>query len=86
MNTQNSTEFLTKLTQATCTALNSKAGQDLTKKLLEAETKKNPNMTKEEWEKKKTNFATYLSLLLLKENKDLSNELATHLYNELKEA
>lgn len=79
----NFNEFVEKVTEAERTVLNSPAGQEITKKLLEAKLQQNPNMTPEEWKETKAQFMTFIFAYIMKENPDAMRELGHHVYNEL---
>lgn len=78
------TEFVEVIEKAERKTLNSEVGQKLTKELLKMKLESDPNMTEEEWKKTKSEFMTFLFLDLMKNNEELRNELAGHVYNELR--
>ena len=83
---ENFNDFIDKVSEAERTALNSPAGQELTQKLLEMKLAQNPNMTPEEWQNTKSQFLTFLFVMIVKENPEAMKELGTHVWNEMQEA
>lgn len=79
----NFNEFVDKVTEAERRALNSEAGQEMTKKLLEMKLAENPDMTPDEWKQTKSEFMTFIFAMLMMENKELMSELGEHTYNAL---
>lgn len=77
-------EFVEKASDAIRVALNNDFGQELTKNLLQNALKNNPNMTKEEWSKMKSEFMTFIFAKFVTSNKDAMEELSTHVYDELR--
>ena len=78
------TEFIEVIEEAERRSLNSEIGQKLTEELLKTKLESDPNMTEEEWKKTKSDFMTFLFLDLMKNNEELRNELAEHVYDELR--
>lgn len=76
--------FLDNLTELIRNSLNSCSGEEIRRELLEQSLKENPDMTKEEWEHIKVDFMEYVVLSTIKESPALMNEMAEHIYNELK--
>lgn len=63
-------EFVSKVSEAERKALNNETGQELTKQLLQMKLKQNPNMTKEEWQKTKSEFMTFIFCVMMKQETD----------------
>ena len=79
----NFNEFVEKVSQAERTALNTEAGQKITKELLKMALQKNPNMTSDEWKQVKSDFMTFVFCKFVQECPEAMKELAMHTYNEL---
>lgn len=77
-------EFVDKASDAIRQALNTEKGQEITKDLLARALKENPGMTPEEWKKMKSEFMTFIFAMFVKETPEAMEELATHVYNELR--
>lgn len=77
-------EFVEKASDAIRVALNNEFGQELTKNLLDNALKENPNMTKDEWNKMKSEFMTFIFAKFVMSNKDAMEELSNHVYDELR--
>lgn len=77
-------EFVEKASDAIRVALNNEFGQELTKNLLENALKENPSMTKDEWNKMKSEFMTFIFAKFVMSNKDAMEELSSHVYDELR--
>ena len=82
----NFNDFVEKVTEAERTALNTPEGQEITKKILEMKLAQDPNMTSEEWQNTKSQFLTFLFVMIVKENPEAMKELGTHVWNEMQEA
>ena len=82
----NFNDFVEKITEAERTALNTPEGQEITKKILEMKLAQDPNMTPEEWQNTKSQFLTFLFVMIVKENPEAMKELGTHVWNEMQEA
>lgn len=80
----NFNEFVTKIEKAERKALNSEAGQQLTKELLKMKLAENPNLTPEEWQQTKSEFMTFIFAMFVKETPEAMKELSDHVYNELR--
>ena len=74
----NFNDFVEKVTEA--------EGQEITKKILEMKLAQDPNMTPEEWQNTKSQFLTFLFVMIVKENPEAMKELGTHVWNEMQEA
>lgn len=66
--------------------LNTKRGQELVERILERELEHNPNLTVEEWQKTKQSLLTFLSLMVIKEMPEVSNEVSREIYKALQNA
>lgn len=82
---RNLNEYMNRIGDALQTALNSEAGQELVGALLEMETRKNPNMTAEQWNEAKAQFMVYMFAQAVKENEELRKELGRHVWEEMRE-
>lgn len=82
----NFNDFVEKVTEAERTALNTPEGQEITKKILEMKLAQDPNMAPEEWQNAKSQFLTFLFVMIVKENPEAMKELGTHVWNEMQEA
>ena len=82
----NFNDFVEKVTEAERTALNTPEGQEITKKILEMKLAQDPNTTPEEWQNAKSQFLTFLFVMIVKENPEAMKELGTHVWNEMQEA
>lgn len=80
----NFNEFVEKVTQAERIALNTEAGQKITKELLKAALQKNPNMTADEWKQMKSDFMTFVFCQFVQECPEAMKEFAMHTYNEIR--
>lgn len=80
----NLNEFIETVSNAERKALNTAAGQKITKQLLEMKLKENPNMTKEEWQETKSQFMTFIFAMIMKEQPEMMKELGGHVYEELR--
>lgn len=78
--------FVEKVEEAERTALNTPAGQELTKKLLEMKLQQNPNMTQEDWKETKAQFMTFIFAMFVKDTPEAMQELGHHVYQELRKA
>ena len=81
---ENFDQFVELVSEAERTALNSPAGQALTKELLQMKLAQNPNMTAEEWAQTKSEFMTFLFAMFVKETPEAMQEMGKHVYNELR--
>lgn len=81
---KNFDEFTEKAVNAETAALNSKVGQELTRKLLEMKLDQNPNMTTEEWSKTKQEFMAFIFAEIMKFNPELMHEMGSHVYDKMK--
>ena len=79
----NFNEFVEKVAQAERTALNTEAGQKITKELLKTALEKNPNMTADEWKQMKSDFMTFVFCQFVQECPEAMTELAHHTYNAI---
>ena len=77
-------EFVEKANVGIRAALNSPAGQEITKQLLAAKLAKNPNMTAKEWNEEKSRFMTYIFCRFVQDCPEAMHELARHVYKELR--
>lgn len=77
--------FVEKTSAAIRVALNSPVGQEMTEKLLRMKLEQNPNMTREEWQKTKSEFMTFLFCQFVQDCPGAMQELAGHVWNELQE-
>lgn len=80
---QNFNEFVEIMTEAERKALNTPAGQEWTKQLLQMKLEQNPNMTAEEWQRTKSEFMTFIFFAFVKETPEAMRELGQHVWNEL---
>ena len=81
---KNTTEFLDTVSSAIVKTMNTtEIGQELTEKLLNMKLAENPNLTKEEWDKTKQQFISFLFHSFIKETPQAMQELGEHIYNEL---
>ena len=80
---KNLDEFLDKILKAEIEELNGDLGREITKIYLGAKLRKNPRLSKEEWEKSKSDLVLYVFFTLIRSNPDLEKEFADHLFNEL---
>lgn len=77
-------EFLKKAFHALQTALNSEAGQALTQELLKRSLEENPNLTAEEWAKRKQDFMAFCFSEAMKESPELMAEFEAHVCDEIR--
>lgn len=77
-------EFVKKIVEHVAEAANSELGQEVTKRLLIAKAKQNPNLTPEEWEKTKEQFMIFAVYQLIKNVPEVGDEFSGHLYRELR--
>lgn len=80
---KNYDDFTKKVVNAEAVALNSEAGQELTKKLLQMKLAQNPNMTAEEWEETKQEFMVFIFHEFLKSDPNLIREMGNHVYDKM---
>lgn len=80
---ENFNDFVTKVEEAERTALNTPAGQELTKNLLKEMLKKNPHMTADEWKAAKSQFMTFIFCAFVTEKPEAMQELSAHVWEEL---
>ena len=77
-------DFITKVAHAMQDELNNgKAGQELSKELLEQALTKNPDMTDGEWRKIQRDFMMYSFFQIVKNSPELREEFSSHLWKEL---
>lgn len=79
----NFNDFVKKVETAERTMLNSETGQEFTKKYLLDCLRKNPGMTAEQWEEKKSELMTAIFIMFINENETARKEFAGHIYNEI---
>lgn len=77
-------EFVAKTEAGIREALNTEAGQNITKMVLAEALKKNPAMTPEEWQQMKSEFMTFIFCQFVTGTPEAMEELGTHVYNELR--
>ena len=65
-------------------ALNSPVGQKLIGELLDMKLKQNPDMSKEEWQRVKSEFMTFLFCQFVQDCPGAMQELAGHVWEELR--
>ena len=76
--------FVEKVSSALRVALNTPFGQEMTQKLLNMKLEQNPNMTREEWQKTKSEFMTFLFCQFVQDCPGAMQELAGHVWEELR--
>ena len=81
---ENYDQFMDAITTAEMKVLNSCDGQLLIYEILENCLEKNPKLTAAEWSTIKRQVAAMLFHRTILENPELKNELAHHVYNELR--
>jgi len=82
---ENFDQFIERVSEAERTALNSPAGQALTKELLKMKLAQNPNMTEEEWAQTKSELMTFIFDRFIMETPEAMKELGGHVWNALRE-
>ena len=80
----NFNDFIEKISEAERTALNTPAGQELTKELLKMQLAQNPQLSPEEWAQTKSEFMTFIFCMFVKETPVAFRELSDHVWEELR--
>lgn len=80
---ENFNDFVEKVSEAERKALNTETGRAFTESFLQECLRKNPNMTSEEWQQKKSELMTVIFLSFVQEHPEAMRELAEHTYNEI---
>lgn len=81
---KNMTAFNERAENAIQNVMNSPLGLEMTERLLEIKLTENPDMTPEEWTEAKRGLALYLFMETVKNDENLMNEYAAHMYHTLR--
>ena len=76
--------FVEAVTKKEVDVLNSDKGKEFTEWVLKEALKKNPDLTPDEWKEMQKGLMTVLFFMCIKEHPDMYEELAEHVWKELR--